>query len=433
MIVASMPKSETSIRPHDRALCVSPLRDYLAENPALATAVAETAPRLADAIAELRLGLPMPESVKPFAARPYFRPPGSHRSMYYAPSVFPGATEPGRGVIAFKGLEPCVRDFDALLQELRRPCYSPHNMAEHLIFEEHKIPGCVGLSEAIREAERACGIQIAHLDAYGDLAHLPLPLLVCRHSDEMLAQTTEKLRVSLSPAAFHAIAPLLHSGLGIYMYYYPAPVTRARDVDYILQGLNFRARSFALVTKVCDPDDAIRGWVRTFVRMLYLGFLPGSLASLRTGICCQPQNACIDGGFVDLDSLTAIDELPDDTAVNAALQFSAESLIRSVRTLVAGECDPTREESSDVRVDMHCLTQYVLVLIQGALVTESRPQLRLDSRIERYFTPARTFADLVDRLGAYYSPASDFAAAERAFGQSGLVLTQHLFTNRGEN
>lgn len=425
MIVASTLPPETKIR-------LSPARDYLAENPALAAAVAETAPWLADATAELRLGVPVPETVKPFATRPYFRPPGNHRSMYYAPSLFPDALETCRGVIAFKGLEPCVPDFEALLQELRRPCYSPHNMAEHLVFEEHKIPGCVGLPEAIREAERACVIQTAHLRAYGSLAHLPLPLLVCCHPEDVLAQATEQLRHTLSSAAFHTIESLLHSGLGIYIYYYPAAATRARDVDYTLLGLDFRSRSFTLVTKVCDPDDTIRGWVRTFVRMLYLGFLPGSLASLRTGICCQPQNACIDGGFVDLDSLTAIEELPDDTAVNAALQFSTESLIRSVRTLVAGECDPTRAESPDIRVDLHCLTQYVFALLHDALEAESRPGLRIDSRIERYFTPVLTFADLVDRLGAYYSPASEFATAQRSFGQSGLALTQSFFTNRNE-
>jgi hypothetical protein len=74
--------------------------------------------------------------------------------------------------------------------------------------------------------------------------------------------------------------------------------------------------------------------------------LPGALPSFRTGICCQPQNACIDGGFVDLGSLTPLSTLRDDTAVYAALQFSTESLLNTIRALVAGSTDPTRPEKA---------------------------------------------------------------------------------------
>jgi hypothetical protein len=252
---------------------------------------------------------------------------------------------------------------------------------------------------------------------------------VFRHSDDVIGLARDKLRHYLSAAAFQGMEPQLEAGLGAYLYYYPAAPTRVRDVEFLLDGLDFRARALALATQVCDPDDVICRWVRGFVRMLYLGFLPGSLPSFRTGICCQPQNACMDGGFVDLDSLTALDELRDDTAVYAALQFSTDSLIRTVRTLMAGSSDPTRAEGHDVRVDLHYFSQYVSALVQDAIEAEARPGLELDPRILKYFTPARTAADLVDRLGTYYSRKTDFDAATHDFGKFGLSLVQSARDN----
>jgi len=245
---------------------------------------------------------------------------------------------------------------------------------------------------------------------------------VFRHSTDTVGRTRDALRHHLSPAALERIGPELEDGLAVYLYYYPSVPTRARDVEYLLDGLDFRARTFKLVAEVCDPEGVIRLWVRGFVRMLYLGYLPGSLASFRTGICCQPQNACLNGGFVDLDSLTPIAELRDDTAVFAALQFSVDALIRTVRTLVAGSSDGTRGESTDNAVDVHYLSRYVSSLVEQSFETEVRPGLELDPRIARYFAPPRTYAELVDRLCTYYSPQTAFAGPNRLFGKFGLSL-----------
>lgn len=400
------------------------MHDFTSEAPHLQAAAAAVTPWLSNFTEDLRHRIPLPRTVQPYAESPYFRPPGSYRCVYYCPSAFEPAgqeTSP-LPVVAMKGLEPAVADFEALLQDLQRACYSPHNIAEHLVFEEHKIPGCVGLREAQREAERAAAIQQAHYRMYGSLARLPLPLLVYRHSQEVESTAVDALRRHLSPAAFERVTPQLADGVGAYLYYYPTVPSRARDMELLLDGRDFRTRFLALATQICDPDDVIREWVRGFVRMLYLGFLPGSLPSLRTGICCQPQNACLDGGFVDLDSLTAIDELRDDTAVYAALHFSADSLLRTVRSLVAGSSDAARSETVEIRVDLHYIGQYVMELLRQAIKTEARPGLLLDPRILRYFTPARTVADLVERLDTYYSPKTDFDAAIREYGHFGLSL-----------
>lgn len=408
-----------------RTVRIEPRRRFLAESPELAAAARDVEPWLGPALDTLLRELPLPKTVTSFIERPFYRPPGSYRCFYYCPSTLarPG-DDPGRAVLAIKGLEPAAPDVDALFSDLKRACYSPHNIAEHLVLEERKIPGCVSLQEAIREAERARAIQSAHSSAYGGLARVPLPLFVYRHPEPVVARMIDHLRELLSKAAFEIVEPLAAEGLGVYVYYYPAPPVRARDLDYVLQGMRFGER-VTLLSEMCDPDKVIGRWISLCVRMLYLGVLPGSLSSLRTGICCQPQNACIDGGFVDLDSLTPLSELRDDTAVQAALQLSTESLLRTVGTLVTGGSDPTRPESHEVRVGSHYLWQHLWTRIEAAIESEARPGLELDPRVREYFTPARSFTDLVDRLRTYYSPPSpSFDDASRRFGELGpwLVL-----------
>jgi hypothetical protein len=371
---------------------------------------------LPSAVETLSACLPVPKTVAPFVERPFFRPPWSSRSFYYSPATLQDSSGgTGRAVVALKGLEPCISDVDDLFLDLRRASYSPHNIAEHFVFVEHKIPGCLGLEEAIREAERAAAIQERHLRFYGSLARLPVPLFVYRHSNEVVKSVTEKLRRLLGTAAFERMEPMLADGLGAYVYYYPTAPIRARDIDHALESLSFHQRLIVLLREVCDPEDVILGWVRGFTRMLYLGFLPGSLASLRSGICCQPQNACLDGGFVDLDSLTSLEEIQDTTALDAALQFSVEALLQTVRSLTVGGVDPTRPESSEIRIDIHHIRQYVLGAIKRAIETEARAGLHLDPRIAAYFCEPKTFEELVTRLGPYFGGSSKFEVVSEDF------------------
>jgi hypothetical protein len=382
---------------------------------------------LLSAVETLSACLPVPRTVAPFVERPFFRPPWSSRSFYYSPATLQGSsTDAGRAVVALKGLEPCISDVDDLFRDLRRASYSPHNIAEHFVFVEHKIPGCLGLAEAIREAEQAAAIQERHLRFYGSLARLPVPLFVYRHSDEVVERVTERLRRLLGAAAFERIEPTLAGGLGAYVYYYPTAPIRARDIDHALENLSFQERLVVLLRDVCDPEDVILGWVRGFTRMLYLGFLPGSLASLRSGICCQPQNACLDGGFVDLDSLTPLDELQDTTALNAALQFCVESLLQTMRSLTAGGVDPTRPEGNEIRIDLHYIRQYLLGAIKRAIETEARAGLQLDTRIAAYFFEPKTFEELVIRLRPYFGGSSEFETVNEEFHHLSRELLKGL-------
>ena len=406
------------------------VRDFMGELPALRGALPQLEGWLPGCLELLRQQLPLPSSVYAFVSPPFYRPPGSYRSFYCYPAALRGEPAPTaspevgeeRAVLAIKGMEPASAELDRLLCGLIRPCYSPHNVAEHLIFEEGKIPGCVSLAEAQLEAERAAELQGAHLRVHGQLARLPLPLLVFRHSSAVEDEVLRVLGRILSRAALAQVIPRVKAGLGVLVYHYPSPPVRVRELEALLSGTPFRERMFALLS-LCDPEQIIDGWVREFVRMLYLGFVPGSLASLRTGSCCQLQNACIDGGFVDLDSITRLDDLVDDTALYAALQLSSDALLGSVRALVAGSQDPTRGETLELRIDLHHLRTFLMERLRSAIQEEAAGGRRLDPRVAAYFIPDARFEALVRQLGSYFSGGSaDFAAAAGRFQQFGSAL-----------
>lgn len=361
--------------------------------------------------------VPCPPTARTFVQRPAYRPPGSFRCFYVSPTWLDGDA-PSGDVLAIKGMEPAAGDFASVLRGFRRPGYSPYTIAEHLVFEEHKVPGVVTLAEARREAERAAAIQSAHWQHFGTLAHVPFPLCVFQHTAATTTRVVDALSGELSEPALHRIRQALVEPLAVYLYYYPASPVRVRDLEMMLAGVDFRQRMCALLA-ICDPDVLIRRWTTTFVRMLYLGTLPATLASLRTGACCQPQNACLDGGFVDLESLTPLGAVPDDRAVYSALQISLDGLIETVQAFLTG-ADPATESG---RFDRRFVEHYVRTVIEEALAANARPALTLDARVGAYFSRQLSLDALVSVLSAYY-PRRDreFEQDVRGFGEFGFAL-----------
>jgi hypothetical protein len=390
------------------------VRDLVQELPELLAVIEEAEPGLAEAARTLMLGLPVPSSMEAFVQEPYYRPPGSSRSFYRRLTT---SDEAGRGqaVIAVKGMEPLSPSFVAALRTLSKPCYTPYTIAEHFVMEERKVPACLTLDEAVTEAERAAEVQRAHLAAYGHLARVPLPLFVFRHTKLTVERVTRELHGLLSDAGQAAIAASMTSGLGVYVYFYPAAPVRVTHVEHLLRGRSFANRTLRLLA-LCDPDVTVHRWVATVVRMLYLGYLPGSLASLHSGLCCQPQNACLDGGFVDLESVTPFTALRSNSAVQAAVQLVVEELTRTVSRFLTGGLDDPRLDDDRVRVDRHALDQYVTSLLRDAVETECRPGLEMDRRVLEHLEPAQSLESVVARLSTYFStPSPDAAQAWQDF------------------
>ncbi len=337
----------------------------------------------------------------------FFRLPRHARCFHYSPSGGMAARE----VLAIKGTEPLAPDFDGflyVLEHLGTPDLSgspQRRLGEHFALVEHKVPGALTLREAEDEANAAAEIQKRHLRAYGSLARLPCPLFVAKLPERAGEELTEKLRRALSSRAVAQIEPSIREGLAVYVYYYPSPPLRVSHLSAALPRGSFQARLTALEARVA-PEAVIEEWVRQFVRILYLGFLPAALGSRGTGACCDPNNAVVDGGFVDLDSLIPIDEL--DRAGKGALfeetlHYSFLTLCDTARLFLAKE--PTRnEEHLGTDVVAKLLSRYLADRVRHALSTEARPHLRLDPRVAAYFDPSLSYASLLDRLRDYYPP-----------------------------
>lgn len=396
------------------------LHDLADDGRPLVVRAAEHEADLADAISTFRKGLPPPPSTEPFVRESYYRPPGSARSFYRRLSGEDARAEGAHhGVVAIKGMEPLSPTFQEGLLRLTGPGHTPHSVAEHFVVEEGKVPGCLTLDEAVTEAQRALELQRAHVAAYGELARIPLPLLVFQHTEDTKNRVLGQLAGILPDATARLARARADDGLGVYVYYYPSAPLRVTHVEYLLRGRSFGQRTLELLS-ICDPEVTVRRWVTTFVRMLYLGYVPGSLASLHTGLCCQPQNACVDGGFVDLDSVTPLPALRHDSDVTAALAYSYEEMVRTVSRLLIGGVEDARLEQDRVRLDRHHVSHYVLRLLRDSLQSEARPGLEMDPRIIRYLEPPPSADELIARLSGYFeSPPRDVDSGWDQFGRLG--------------
>ncbi len=261
-----------------------------------------------------RLGarLPVPESCLPFQAAGYFRLKRHRRSVCYAP---PG-TAPLHNVLCVKGMEPYAPDFASALDRLaaRRPANGELSQLDHLILREDKLPGCLLFDEARLEACAAADLQVRLASDGGAIAALPFPVLCARLSDEVRDGVVDQIAARTSRALWPKLESLAAGGMGVYAYWYPSVPLRVQDCPMS------RGR----------VEAAANGWIGLAARMLKAGFLPTAAHSLERGQCCNPQNAVIDGGFVDLGSIRPLDEMRTARDVFIALQMTIWGLTATI-------------------------------------------------------------------------------------------------------
>lgn len=378
---------------------------------ALLSRAAACAPELRRLSERFDRRLPVADSHLAYRNARMFRLPGSHRSYYFAL----GSPAGEDGVVAFKGSEPLGASFGKLLADLRRRCYTPHSVAQHLVIEEGKIPGCMSLSEALAEAHASALVHERHLQRYGEVARVPLALKVYRLDEPTGQAAEEAIRELLEPAAQRRLTELTAGGLGVLVYHYPAPPIRVRDLSSTLPT-DFRARQLRL-RRLLSPEHLVPAWVRLFTRLLALGLLPGGLASGRTGVCCQPQNACLDGGFVDLDSVVEITADTGPRELRDGLEVSLEALVDTVQALLVSDVDgqPTWSES----VTRRRIAEWVQVLLREALADESRRGAGIPFELASLLAAPRSYVDLIDQVSPLHdSAASDTRTAAEAFSRN---------------
>lgn len=292
-------------------------------HPALLQTAATTSYDLIETLEEIDAGVPVLGRLFPHRIGPFYRLHRHWRSFCYAldytrKKLF------DFDVVVFKGTEPLSPRFAEMIawMQTSRP---EKLVADHLVIVEGKVPGAVTLSEAVDDYRIGREIHRLHLCHYRELAALPLPLLALRLPEANSRACDRVLARSLSQEALGRAHELIAGGLACIIQYYPAVPIRANSFG----GAEFEVLSRHLAAPP-DTDATIRGWLRLFARLLWLGYLPTTPRSRQSGSCLNAQNATMGGGFSDPGSILRIDPSLSDVFVCASLSFSFDCIFDAI-------------------------------------------------------------------------------------------------------
>lgn len=275
---------------------------------------------------------PVQEEVLPGQWPPYHRPKGHWRCLYRWESW---------GCLATKGGESHSPHFDAMLDIMQRqsmtfrygfdeqPQSVRLSVLERFLILENKFPGSLRLQEALDEARLAADFQLAHLKRFGELARVPLPLMVHQIPNELALELAEKLCHRLPErhhARVHSLLPL-----GVLVYWYPTLPERVSHLR-LPEGPRLE-----LLGQVLDPRQVVEAWIELLTRCLLLGWVPCDPCSSLQGMCLERQNLTLDGGMVDLDSLRRLESFTD---ARLAVERCFEILGASICYFLTGKPGP---------------------------------------------------------------------------------------------
>lgn len=322
--------------------------------PALFQAVKERLPGVAELGLELCDELPVQVDWHFGDDGPVTRPDRHVRAFYLdLPKLSPEL----KGSIAIKGSEVWAANFETLVERLRLTwsifTWSLGGPERHILEDvcmmdqlerfpvaEGKPPNVHPLSDALEEADVSSAYQLAHLERYGEFAHVPLPLLACKWPDELRDRVYAQLEPWLSRKTKQIVENQLQGGMGTFVYWYPTVPIRVMhlqipDASTAANGMPFDDRVRQL-EQHANLQVAVDGWLRTATRMLALGWLPTDPASLGRGNCLMPQNLVLDGGIVDLDSLREIHTIQTAGELQFAIQKSCRVLAQAIAWFFVG-------------------------------------------------------------------------------------------------
>jgi hypothetical protein len=387
-----------------------------AEAPALAAALAATSPWVRAAYDGLRDRMVVARTCRAFDAGRIFRPAGHYRAIYMRGPDEQGGVQDD-GVLAIKGTELFATDLEAMIASIKQTRHphadKKHSNLEHFPIIEQKVPMALLVEEGLAEARQAQRFQAAHLERYGELAAAPIPLLVIRWPDPVVAAFRDALVPALSERAAELVALRMAGGLGVYVYYYRNPPLRALHLDAALESKvgahdGYRGRLAALEQRV-EPRQVVADWVALVARMLALGFMPCTRASHETGQCLRSMNAVVDGGFVDLDSMQPLSALASEEELVETLLVSLKELSETVATFVLGSALPRSNLGPSPALVSHAVFALVRDELRAAMEEEARRGAVFDPRLEGVLGRRDLFSGIDHVLAALY-PAAPRAA-----------------------
>jgi hypothetical protein len=312
-------------------------------------------------------GVPIAPSITPFERNPAVRPKGHLRSYYLQ---LPQHGNQASGYIAIKGTEPALTGELKSLANSNLPlAWTVRNLSniDYLPIDEHKVPMALTTEEALVEANIGCKLHSQYVRRYHELPYLPLPLAVFKWPAEIVKNIWNVLRPLLSPFAEEIVRRLLAGGASAYIYYYPTPpFPRVRHIAQELK--NSGASRLQQLRTRSNIDQTIERWIRLFVRILALGYLPSTPSQIKIGQTVQEQNVIIGGGFVDLSSIRPIAEFQSERDFLESYSLSIGEMARTVARYLFAQAGGAPEVSA---LEVFSLV-YFYELLSQAIAEDSK-------------------------------------------------------------
>lgn len=365
---------------------------------------------------ELQTHAPIANELAPFDEKGSVRPRGSKRAFYLRAK--------SGSVMTVKGSEIRSTQMTAELQSTRllRKSVRPWTTVENFLFREQKLPYAVSFGEAIEEAQISMNYQLAHFQAFKELAMTPVPLAVYKWSEKVTKQYYETILPFLSDRAKTLSDMILKErGLATYIYYYPhAPfrisfLTPDSSKDY--KERQEKMANVANVEHRCNPVSAVENYLELATRMLMLRYSPLTFDSYGCGQCISAQNVTVQGGVVDMDSMIPFKDIKSDREFYELFACTLVVLTCTVRAFLVSPLPYIKFEYEDpstlstlissfvwekLRQNYQKLNKHVQVDPRLKLLLEKDAGLRLDSILTSLYPP-----------GSWVAPSKHSGSFER--------------------
>ncbi len=383
--------------------------------PGLFDAVLAKEPGLDVILERMKTSLPVARFWKFGASGAFVRPLRHSRAIYLQlAAIRDGAT----GCVAIKGSECVAENYDQFLErlsELWSFCgVSISSPVQTLILDaarlsalerfplmEGKPPGVHPLSDALEEAACAAEFQSRHIEHYGEVARVPVPLMVFRWDEAVSRRVLGCIAARLPPKVLRIIEHEVAEGLGTYVYYYPSLPIRVAHLPIPDTSGGLSLERMTALCGIDSPRVAVDGWLELTARLLAMGYVATDPRNLGRGYCIQPQNLVIDGGFVDLNSLRRMDSIASEPALRFAIMRTLQVLTRSLGRFLIG-----RDVGGNHHFDDGCPEAFALVreAVFARLRADASRGVSLHPVLRDLLRTEETFDQLWQAFSALFDP-----------------------------
>ncbi len=367
------------------------------------------------ALRDFTRAIPISPTIDPFDSGPFIRPARHLRAFYYRLD---------NAVVAIKGSEIYSPDLQRQLDILShyRVDYPSRgrsllSILEHFPIVEQKIPLAFTRAECEEDIYSALSLQQAHLTHFGELARLPVPLLMIDWPRERVDNFAEQLLPRLTPRSQAIVRSQLDDGLATLIYHYPQVPLRVAHMHFCYALDNdYQARIHGLCEHL-SPRQTLDRWLDLSARILTLGYMPGSIESVGIGHCLEAQNAVVDGGFVDLGSIKAMVDITTQREFMETLMMAFIDLSQTIHKFMLGSpVDAVAEYRNPSPAAMLTCQRVSRALWQK--LTDYNNTRPLDPRLARLLDNGGLFDQLDLDYRALYPPLPQSSAHTEA-GRSG--------------